>query len=67
MSFVIRDPATGLYAQVWYSCPLTGDRRNDTLKRIDWVPKAQASSYRKRSELRDILPSCPHGSVVDIR
>lgn len=53
---VIRDPKSGLYAQAWYRCP---PGEVETFLRIDWVSKAQASSYQKRKEATDVLSRFP--------
>ena len=60
MRYVIRDPVTDLYVLSWHD---TGG----ALSRIEWVEKARASSYKGRSEAKDVLAAAPPGVVFEPR
>jgi hypothetical protein len=62
MSFVIRN-IDGRYLRVWHS------DEADTISRVELVTKAQASSYRTRSEAhREVLDKYPGSNfTVEVR
>jgi hypothetical protein len=63
MSYVIRHP-NGRYVQAWYSEVSKGQWE---LTRVALVPKADASSYDKRSETREVVSKFFEGTQMEVQ
>lgn len=59
MSYVIRHPS-GQYVRQWFSVA-SGEQTS-----LECVEKRNASSYRKRSETREVVKQIP-GATVEVR